>query len=434
MAGDEGTVLAQLRMIEADIRAGRLQQAAAALNALGAMWPRDPRIYITGAMLARASGNASGEVLSLQRAVAIASREPGVHVAMAKALVRGKRFAEAVTAVNFAAELAPEDITTLEIAVAIANAAGDDATALRHLARAHVQWPADRRVGMAFASALTKQGRYAEAEVHWRAALADDGDDPFALLWLGVCLVELDRKLEALAVLERAEAKSPGNETLRFYAAIARGETPPKQPEWIPQAIFDKHAEHFDVQLVGQLKYRVPRRVAEILLARDAGRNISVLDLGCGTGLLGAYLGPVNGRFVGVDLSVRMIERAARHGVYDELRQGELLAELLRTAPDSFDFVIANDVFVYVGDLSAVIAGSFRAIRKGGALVFSCELADESEGALVLRQSKRYAHSRGSVEALCRDAGFSHFVFEPIEVRLEANVPVAGFVAVAEKS
>jgi len=200
------------------------------------------------------------------------------------------------------------------------------------------------------------------------------------------------------------------------------------------QQLFDGYANRFDTHLVGQLKYRLHTRVAGIIRERQPGLDVSVLDLGCGTGLLGAELGRIGGAFAGVDVSPKMLEHAVRLGVYTDLRQGELLDELRRTAADSFDYVTANDVFIYVGDLSEVIPLAFDALRHGGALIFSCETADESEAALVLRPSKRYAHSRSSVEALCRDAGFSSCDVEPIELRFDVgNIPIPGFNVVAHK-
>ena len=45
----------------------------------------------------------------------------------------------------------------------------------------------------------------------------------------------------------------------------------------------------------------------------DAGpRQLSILDLGCGTGLAGAAFKPLAARLDGVDLSPAMIEKAAR--------------------------------------------------------------------------------------------------------------------------
>ncbi|HEX6833902.1 MAG TPA: methyltransferase domain-containing protein, partial [Rudaea sp.] len=218
----------------------------------------------------------------------------------------------------------------------------------------------------------------------------------------------------------------------RFHLAAARGETPPTQPREMVAALFDTYANRFDRHLVGQLQYRVPRRVAEILLARRPDRRMDVLDLGSGTGLLGVYLGRVDGALVGVDLSPRMLQEAARHGVYSELRENELLAELRARPQASFDFVVANDVFIYVGDLSEVIPACARVLRPGGALVFSCESAAETEGALVLRASRRYAHSQASIQALCAGSGFARTQIEPVTIRLDGTVPVHGFIAIAE--
>ena len=423
----------KLRAIEADIHAGKLQQAAGALNALAAVAPSDIRVYLAGAMLARAGRNPQNEIESLRRALALAPRAPRLHVELAKALSRDSRHDEAVAVANQAVDLAPQDMTALEVAVAIADAANDLATVQRHLQTALTLKPAEASIRSALGRCLGKQGRHDEAETHWRAVLAESPHDALALGWLGACLLELDRKEEARAVLQRGLELLPGEPSMEFHLAVARGETPRTAPREMTQELFDEYASRFDTQLVGQMKYRVPRRVAEIIAARPSGLDVSVLDLGCGTGLLGVYLGRVAGAFVGVDLSPKMIEQAARHGIYTELRQGDLLDELQRTSPGSFDYVTANDVFIYVGDLTEIIPAAFKALRNGGALIFSCETAEETEGALVLRPSKRYAHSRSSIEAFCREAGFSSCVVEPIELRLEKKVPIAGFIVVAEK-
>ena len=111
-----------------------------------------------------------------------------------------------------------------------------------------------------------------------------------------------------------------------------------------------------------------------------------------------------------------------------------MLEELRRVPAESFDYIVAADVFIYVGDVTAVIPACFRALRKGGALIFSCETADEAEGALVLRPSKRYAHSHASLRALCEHAGFGKYQAETVDLRFEVNAPIPGFIAIAEKT
>jgi predicted TPR repeat methyltransferase len=427
-------ILGSIRAIEEDIGAGKLREATEAVNALVAVAPLDPRVCLCGALLARAAGDPAQEVLALQRAVEVAPRWPPAHMELAKAFSRQGRHDNAMKAANKAVELAPQEMSAIEIAVAVANAADDAVTAQRHLQAALALRPGDIAISRALGMCLNKQRRFAEAEPHWRSVLAVIPDDVSALGWLGICLMGLNRKQEARALLERAKTLSPDHPTLPFYLAVARGETPPTQPREMVQQLFDAYANRFDKHLVEDLNYRVPSRVAQIIRERRGIRDVSVLDLGCGTGLLGAHLGHIPGAFVGVDVSPRMLERAAKLGIYSELRQNDLLDELRRTSMPAFDFVVANDVFIYVGDLTQIIPSVFNVLRSGGTLIFSCETADASEGSMVLRPSKRYAHSRASVEALCHDAGFNRFDVELIDLRLDAEAgSIAGFIATATK-
>jgi predicted TPR repeat methyltransferase len=422
-----------LRAIESDIAAGKLREAAAAIELLARAAPADVRVYLAGAMLARAAGNLPGEIDSLRRASALAPSRPRVRLDLAKALSRGGRNAEAVATADAVVAMEPTDVMALEVAVAVAYTAGDLATVQRHLEAAIALRPNDASIHRALGKCLAERGALPEAEVHWRAALAQSPDDTYALGWLSVCLIELNRKEEACEVLQRGLAILPGDPGLEFHLAVARGETPRTQPKEMMQELFDAYASRFDTTLVGQLKYRVPRRVADMIQADSPGLDVSILDLGCGTGLLGVYLGRIGRAFVGVDLSTKMIQQARRHAIYTEFRETGLLDELRATAEGTYDYVTALDVFIYVGDLSDVIPAAFKALRNGGRLIFSCETAQESEAALVLRPSKRYAHTVSSIEALCRDAGFSSCTIEPFTLRFERKVPVEGFIATAAK-
>lgn len=426
---------AAVRSIEADIAAGKLREARAALDALRATAPEDVRICMADAMLARASADAGAEIAALRRVTRLAPVWPFAHLELAKALARDGQGEEAVAMADRAVTLAPRDLATIEVAVAVANETGDTAAAQRHLQTALALRPADISIGKALALSLSRQRLFVEAEPHWRRALAQYPDDPFVLGWLGASLIGLERRTEACPLLERAIELAPDNPALRFNLAIARGETPRTQPIELVERLFDDYAARFDRQLVEGLDYHVPEHVAAIVRERGLGPDASVLDLGCGTGLLGQQLGRVGGSFVGVDLSAKMLAQAARRGIYTQLHRRELLEQLRDTAQESFDYVVANDVFIYVGDLAEVIPEAFRILRRGGALIFSCETATESEGELALRPSGRYAHSARSAQELCRQAGFAHCVLEFLDLRREGKgMPVGGFIVTAQKT
>ncbi len=431
MSAGPDPILAELRGVEGRIRSGDLDRAQSALQALRFAAPNDARIYLVGAMLAQARGSADEEISALRQACALMPRWFVPQLELAKALSRLQQHEAARTAAEHAVELAPDNLAVLGIATAVANNMRDRATASKHLRSAFALQPDAMPIRRALALSLSQQQLSGEAEAHWRALLDQDPNDAHALLWLGICLIALGRHDEAVPLLQHARDAGGSNPSLEFNLALARGETQPEQPNEIVRELFDGYAARFDQHLVGGLKYGVPRLVTQLIMQRDGVAD--VLDLGCGTGLLGVYLGIAHfgGALVGVDLSQKMLDQAATHGVYRNLRCADLRDELKQA--NAFDIVAANDVFVYVGDVTEIIPAIFRTLRPGGALIFSCETAAPHEPALVLRASRRYAHSQDSIEALCRGAGFASVAFSHLDLLHEANRPIAGFIAVAEK-
>src|SRR5215218_7618280 len=74
-------------------------------------------------------------------------------------------------------------------------------------------------------------------------------------------------------------------------------------------------------------------------------RGSSVLDLGCGEGVL-ALLKRKDVYLAGVDLSTDLVERAEHNG-YDNARVGRLTELPFETS--SLDYVVSLDVFGHVG-------------------------------------------------------------------------------------
>jgi len=158
-----------------------------------------------------------------------------------------------------------------------------------------------------------------------------------------------------------------------------------------------------------------------------------VLDLGCGTGLVGVEIAPHAKRLVGVDLSPKMIERARKRGIYSELICGDLMTAL--AVSDCYDVVVAGDVFVYVGKLDAVIPAARRALRPGGVLAFSVESAEDVRAAAGtgtkdywLGPTGRYAHHADYIRSLAFSSGFTLGHMKKVRLRLENRQPMMGWL------
>ncbi len=74
-------------------------------------------------------------------------------------------------------------------------------------------------------------------------------------------------------------------------------------------------------------------------------------------------------------------------------------------------------------------AAAADALAPGGALAATVERADDPSGC-VLQPNRRYAHSRGHVEAAARAAGLSVALLEEAAPRRERGIPVPAFVFV----
>jgi predicted TPR repeat methyltransferase len=258
---------------------------------------------------------------------------------------------------------------------------------------------------------------------------------------------------------EQAVAEAPDDEGFAHLLAVYRGNHPESSPAVYVTSLFDGYADDFESSLVGKLRYRTPGLIVRRLERQHTGRRFSsCLDLGCGTGLAGLAVRDTVDRLVGVDLSGRMIEQAAAKGIYDLLRQGDLTAFLVqphlktgtcedqsissktdclteqlaaRETGDTYDLILAADVFVYFGCLSKTIDLAARRLDPNGLFLFHVESwmpengADADRG-FVIGRSGRYAHSRNYLEAVLAAAGLVGVIFEE-DLRLERGKPVAGY-------
>ena len=147
--------------------------------------------------------------------------------------------------------------------------------------------------------------------------------------------------------------------------------------DWLVQGLTDPHevADHYDDWAarydadLATWSYRAPVAVAERVRAHhpDAG---TLLDAGCGTGLVGRALraSGFGGRIVGLDVSQASLRVAERAGVYDELRPADL-QQPLDVADDSVDALVCVGVMTYLPDVDAVWREFARVVRPGGLVV-----------------------------------------------------------------
>ena len=111
--------------------------------------------------------------------------------------------------------------------------------------------------------------------------------------------------------------------------------------------------------------------VAQTVLDRRPEAT-TVLDVGCGTGLVGRELRArgFEGRLVGLDLSESSLDIARQAGGYDELAPADL-QQPLPVADDAHDAVVCVGVMTYLPDVEATWRELARVAHPDGLVVLT---------------------------------------------------------------
>jgi predicted TPR repeat methyltransferase len=422
-----------LHAVEQMIARRQLTEAAQSLNVLAKQSPGDARLYLLGARIAEAAGNAVGAVDACRRAVAAAPAWSVAVTELAMALARANQFQDAIEQAQKAVQLDPGNLPLLARCIDVAHRSQHFPLAIQWLRAALALAPGNLEMQRLVARDLRLTKQHTEALAAYDQLLAAHPGDAPALLGRSQTAQALGDNDAARRDADAVLALQPDKPEYRFWNDVVHGRTPSRQPAAMIESLYDEFAPVYDQHVVRTLKYQLPKAMAERMLQWHPDRNFNLLDLGCGTGLLGVCLGKLQGAMVGVDLSRPMIEQAVRHNLYDRFHNVDLLDALEATPGDQYEVIAALDVFIYAGELARAIPDAFRILKPGGRLVLSCEHAGDDEPDMVLRPSLRFAHRPSAVEALCQSAGFEDVTIEPVALREEDHQPVEGFVVVARK-
>jgi len=361
---------------------------------------------------------------AFEASLAVAPGRPSVLVNLGITLHRLGQYHEAIPLLRQAADAEPDQADAWTFLGLAHQALGQWQPALGALAPALRLQPNDARLWLAYGRCHLQLGAVDAALQAFERATGADAQCAEAWSERGGLLRELHRLDEAAHCFDQALALGAEPELHRYYLASVRaGAAPAAPPRRYVEALFDQYASDFEEHLVDKLHYQAHETLLRPLI--EAGRRYgTVLDLGCGSGLCGALIGPHATAVDGVDLSQAMLAQARRRGVYRQLVHADLVAYLAECAPGA-ELVLAADVFIYVGDLAPIFGPVRRLLSPGGCFAFTVELAADGQEVQLL-PSLRYAHAESYVRRLAQEHGFRVRELRSAPLREDQAQPVAG--------
>lgn len=364
--------------------------AIAAYEKAAAGAPDNGQAWYNLGVASFAAGRLTAAITAYERALPLLPDDGDLLFNLAIAYDKSGQAAEALRSWNLALRLAPDDVELRYNLALFHKRAGDDEAALSQLEEV-----------------VRREPGYAPAYGH-----------------LATLSLRRGQASQAMCCYERLLELGHDVEAARHMLAALRGERLEKAATGYVRKLFDGYAETFEQELVERLGYDAPARL-RFLVERSlpAGRRFGrLLDLGCGTGLVGEAFRDLAATLVGVDLSGRMVAVARDKGIYDELEVDEAVA-FCRRQERRFDAIVAADVLVYLGELGSFFAALAAALLPGGLVAFSTERA---AAGFTLRPSGRYAHAPDYVAETAIACGLRLLVREETRLRQEQGQWLVG--------
>jgi len=306
-------------------------------------------------------------------------------------------------------------------------ASGDTPGALGATREAAMLYPGVPEAALGLGEVLLACQILPTAIAEFQRALRLDPDLARARFLLGCAWLEAGEAGKALESFEIIDPTLPGLGGKIAEAKVIRAR--PRSDAGYVRHLFDQFSADYDSRMLGPLSYRAPQILRKLANLTMPGRTkLTILDLGCGTGLSGAAFKDLALRLDGIDLSPAMIEKAQARGIYDVLSVADIEGGL---KADAYDLVIAADTLVYLGDLEATTLAVARALKENGFFLFTTE-AKDGDG-FELGPKRRWQHSEMYIRALASANGFEIAGLLACSPRMEANTPVEGFAVALRK-
>ncbi|MBD74039.1 MAG: hypothetical protein CMM96_00895 [Rickettsiales bacterium] len=123
---------------------------------------------------------------------------------------------------------------------------------------------------------------------------------------------------------------------------------------------------------VRSCQYNGPETITNILTQNYNIYGSIILDIGCGTGLLGDYLSKNKYQIMidGIDISPEMIEIARKRKYYDDLRIVDIF-NVTTTQNKKYDYIVSAGMFTHNHVGPSAVENILHFLERDGVLIFT---------------------------------------------------------------
>lgn len=314
--------------------------------------------------------------------------------------------------------------------------------------------PQDFDAHLNYAVLLHNCNRLAEALEEYRKAVVINPDSPQLCHNLGILQRQTGEFAQALGLFFNSFSLTPNNpqyaldiaETLTIMYSTQPQQAERAAKRWLEQypdnvfaqrinasftnlntdtdslysrQLFDVFAPTYE-QTMSRINYLLPEIMSQFI----GNINGTIIDLGCGTGLLGEKIKNTYNHLIGIDISAQMLQIAKNKNIYDKLEQADIIEYCDHLTSDSF--ITAADVMGYIGDPE-------KLFRKIYPHPFAFSVATDNKcNDRVLLPNGRYVYNKQYIHDILVQCGYQNIASKDCVLRTEDGQNVLGTIFLAK--
>jgi predicted TPR repeat methyltransferase len=417
-------------------RNGRFDEAKQKYREAIALNPASVEAHNNLGLLLQESGHAAEATAQFARAFKIAPANARIAFNFARALAAQNRYQESATLFREAISLdALEGDAHFGLALCLAQLGQHHEAERNYLNGLQVDpsnWQARASLGIA----LVDQGKivdaFAQAEILARAAETATG---FPHKSFGILLTRAGCPDGARVCFETHLSLNPADkDEIAMLLAAVGGPLPDRASDRQVEQLYASRAAEWD-QGTGPTGYQGHRLVVAAIDELHPGRVDTIIDAGCGTGLVGELIRAKAHHLTGVDMSQPMLALARQKNVYDKLHGGDLL-EYLIGRPRNCDIIASAATLIHFGDLDPVFDAAAKCLRPGGLFAFTLFPNDDDPDGVTIgalngfAQGGCFRHGSRYVTRTAAKHGFSVETLRRDVHEYVSKSPISGLVVV----
>jgi predicted TPR repeat methyltransferase len=222
-------------------------------------------------------------------------------------------------------------------------------------------------------------------------------------------LLQLDEAIKSFEYSTKLDPSHPDIQPIQFEIMQMMQDQNNDHLKYL-SARFDINAEGYD-QGRASVAYDAPKLLYKSLTKYSKDHLGRVLDIGCGTGLSGAFLREKADYLIGVDISEKMLAEAQSKNIYDELVNKDIVHYLAEQEPHSVDAIMAASVVIYFGDLNKLITTIKSILVPKGIFVFDVLTQKFGKWSTASPNGRIFRHNPDYIKSEITAAGLKCYYF-----------------------